>query len=682
MCWNQILFGFLFVLEKTEEKTESGKFEQFLVHFKDMYPLLLLLILSVFFTTEGQPGPNTETALASKDQIKSVEFNLAELSPRGPKGGYAMPASGSSHPDITFQRLIAGGSWISSNATINAGQQVKLKWSSTNANRGCEATAGTGFQTGHNAGGIDHSITEPTAGNSETYTVRCESRIYCVGKDCYPTWTDYHETESISITTRNPAPTATLEQRIGNSGTWSGSNVTINVGQQVHLKWSSTNADSCTGSGTGFSTYSTGGSLSGTDYSITEPTAGTSTTYTVTCTQGTATTSDSITVTNASTPTLTATLEQRIGNSGTWSTSNVTINVGQQVHLKWSSTNASSCTGSGGVGGFSTGASSTTSGTDDTITEPTAGTSTTYTVTCTGVDSNITDSITVTTNTNGIGVIQTATLEQRIGNSGTWSGSGTTINAGDEIQLQWSSTNASSCTGSGGVGGFSTGASSTTSGIDTSITEPSAGNSTTYTVTCTQGTATVSDSIEVTTNTGNSGVTATLEQSIGSGVTWSAWSSSNVAINAGQHVLLRWRGANATSCTGTGFDVSGTTGIDNDVTEPENGDETIYTITCTDGSNSVADSLVVSTIVVPPTLTASPPIVQLGNSANIIWNTNGSLACLLTGPDLPPLFNTPLAQTTGVYESIDIQTTQTFTIDCPAGSDRVTVHLVPQQIEE
>ena len=175
--------------------------------------------------------------------------------------------------------------------------------------------------------------------------------------------------DELTISSEHPTPTATLEQRVGSSGSWSGGDVNIVTGSEIHLKWSSTNATSCSGSGSGFSTSG----LNGTDTSITEPAAGNSITYKVTCTGAGGSAEDSLTVTAVGV--VTATLEQRIGSDGSWSGDDVTINPGQQINLKWSSTNATSCSATGG--GFS---ASAVSGTDTSITEPTVGNSTVYKV--------------------------------------------------------------------------------------------------------------------------------------------------------------------------------------------------------------------------------------------------------------------------------------------------------------
>ena len=197
-------------------------------------------------------------------------------------------------------------------------------------------------------------------------------------------------------------PEAWLERSV-NGGSWSSSNAGLHPGQQVRLRWGSSRAESCEGSGPGFSTGS-GDPTSGTDWYITEPNIGEEQTYTVTCDDGRGRTdSDSITLTRP----MIVTLQRSIDN-GSWSGSNATISAGQQVRLKWSSVNAAACTGSGA--GFSTGSGDPTSGTDSTITEPSIGNSTTYRVTCTAGSDTRYDSLTINHPTPA----PTATLERNI----------------------------------------------------------------------------------------------------------------------------------------------------------------------------------------------------------------------------------------------------------------------------
>lgn len=89
----------------------------------------------------------------------------------------------------------------------------------------------------------------------------------------------------------------------------------------------------------------------------------------------------------------------------------------------------------------------------------------------------------------------TVSLTGRIQPSGTPTTTALTIGSIDEVTLQWTSTNVTSCTATAGPG-FSTG--NATAGSDTDITEPAAGASTIYTVSCTGPGGTITDSLTVT----------------------------------------------------------------------------------------------------------------------------------------------------------------------------------------
>ena len=89
-----------------------------------------------------------------------------------------------------------------------------------------------------------------------------------------PTKTDQPPVSDDSL---EKAPTVTLEQRV-NNGPWGTGDVTIGTGDQVRLRWNSTGAESCTGTG-----FGTGNKDKGTDSTINEPTAGNKTVYTILC---------------------------------------------------------------------------------------------------------------------------------------------------------------------------------------------------------------------------------------------------------------------------------------------------------------------------------------------------------------------------------------------------------------
>ena len=311
---------------------------------------------------------------------------------------------------------------------------------------------------------------------TKSYSQMNQAGAIYIFSDCSP--------DSVSY----PAPTVTLEQRVGNDGLWSENNVTISPGDQVQLRWSSTDTGFCVASGPGFNVSGNGNNMpgtSGTDTDIDEPGAGASSVYTITCVGGSnGTLADSITVTTIDSVVPAVTLEQKIHteDESAWSEDHATIEEGDHIHFRWNSMNTDSCVGSA----FYTGGE--TSGVNYNNAEPSAGSSRTYTVNCFGEGGVVSDSIIVTKPVPA----PTVTLKRKY--KGSWGEDDVTIKAGDRIDLKWSSTNADSCSGSGP--GFSA---SATSGYDWFIDEPTIGNSSTYTVTCTGEGGSGQDSITITT---------------------------------------------------------------------------------------------------------------------------------------------------------------------------------------
>ena len=167
----------------------------------------------------------------------------------------------------------------------------------------------------------------------------------------------------------------------------------------------------------------------------------------------------------------------------TISLSSSSVASGASVTVTWSSTNATSCTGTN----FSTG--SATSG--SVVVNPTA--TTTYTVSCTGVGGSDNDSQTV-----NVVPAPVATISL----------SSSSVASGASVTITWSSTNATSCTGTN----FSTG--SATSG--STVVNPT--TSTTYTVTCTGTGGSDADSATVTVTGGTSDITISVSPNRTSGV--------------------------------------------------------------------------------------------------------------------------------------------------------------------
>ncbi|MFA5877442.1 MAG: hypothetical protein WC880_03720 [Candidatus Paceibacterota bacterium] len=139
-----------------------------------------------------------------------------------------------------------------------------------------------------------------------------------------------------------------------------------------------------------------------------------------------------------------------------------------------------------------------------------------------------------------------------------------TIDTGGSSSLSWSSTYATSCTGTN----FSTGGA--TSG--SLVVSPS--ESAVYSVTCTDGTQSASSNASVTVNP-PPGPTATLNANPGT-------------VTVGAPSTLTWNSTNAVSCTGSGFDTGGN--VMGSVSTGPLSVTTNYSVTCSGASSSVTTS--------------------------------------------------------------------------------------------
>jgi hypothetical protein len=289
--------------------------------------------------------------------------------------------------------------------SVAAGQFSLLTWTSTNAT-GCQAGGGwTGAKTTNGSQSVAPDSTT-------SYSLAC---------------TGAGGTTSQSTTvTVVPAPTMTF----------TANPATIASGQSSTLTWSSTNASACAASGGWSGAKATSGSQG------VSPTS--TTTYTLTCTGIGGSDSASATVTISTTP---------APPTVTLTANPTTITSGQSSLLTWSTTNATTCTASGGWTGTKA-----TSGSQSV--SPTS--TTTYTLTCTGTGGSDSASATVTISTPAPIVTLTATPGS--------------ITSGQSSTLAWSTTNATSCTASGGWSGTKA-----TSGSQS----VSPTSTTTYTLTCT-----------------------------------------------------------------------------------------------------------------------------------------------------------------------------------------------------
>lgn len=211
-----------------------------------------------------------------------------------------------------------------------------------------------------------------------------------------------------------------LSAGAGNPGpsiTFSASPTSVSSGQTSALTWSVTNADTCTASGGWSGTKATSGAETVGPLSAT-------TSYTLNCsTTAGASSSRSVTVTLAANPSPTV----------TFSASPSSIPLNSSSTLNWTSSDATSCTGSGGLTGWA--GSKALQGSQNV--GPFANT-TGFTLSCTGSGGTTQRTATVT-------VIAAPTVML--------TASPTSVSSGQRSTLTWSSQNASTCTASGAWSG-------------------------------------------------------------------------------------------------------------------------------------------------------------------------------------------------------------------------------------
>jgi len=269
------------------------------------------------------------------------------------------------------------------------------------------------------------------------------------------------------------------------------------------------------------------------------------------------------------------------------------IDQGQSATISWSSTDATSCTASGGWSGARG-----TSGSESV--SPSATTS--YTLTCSGDGGSANDNITVTVNEPPAPV---PTVNVTVSPS--------TIDQGQSATISWSSTDANSCTASGGWSGAR--GTSGSESVSPSVT-------TSYTLNCSGDGGNASDSVAVTVNAPFPAPAVSV-------------TASPSTIDQGQSATISWNSTDATSCTASGG-WSGARG--------SSGSESVsptatasYTLTCSGDGGSANDSVTVIVtqppVVTEPTvnLSASPSRIRRDNSINLSWSSTDATSCSASG---------------------------------------------------
>ena len=313
-------------------------------------------------------------------------------------------------------------------SNVLAGAASTLTWSTANAT---SCTASSGWS---GSKGTSGSTSTGNLGATTGYTLTCDGPGGSAS-----------QTVTVAVTVV-PAPSVSL----------SASPTSLASGSASTLTWTATNATTCTASdGWSGSKNTAGGTASTGALSAT-------TTFMLSCSGTGGTASNSTTVTVVPAPTVSLSANPTSLASGLAST------------LSWSATNATSCTASGGWSG----SKNTTSGTAST---GVLSVTTSFTLSCSGTGGTASDSATVT-------VIPAPTVSLNA--------SPTSLASGSSSTLTWSSTNATSCTASGGWSGTKAASGTLTTGALTTTT--------TYTLSCSGLAGSASDAVTVTVTGGGS----------------------------------------------------------------------------------------------------------------------------------------------------------------------------------
>jgi hypothetical protein len=283
--------------------------------------------------------------------------------------------------------------------TISAPTPVTITWSSTNA----VSCTGTNFSTGTGNPVSGTKVVNQSAA-SVVYIVLCADSAGLL------------TSKSVSVT--YTAPTAVIP-----TATITATPSTISSGGTTAVAWSSTNASSCVAISPSPSTFSTSNATSGTrSFALTNNLViPATTTFAVRCTSTTGHTADANVVVTVNAPSTVLPTISWGFNPGSLPAGN------QSTVVTWSSTNATSCTGSGGV--FNTNGQ--TSGTQ-TLTQ---SATTVYNISCVGPGGTKTGSFTVTS------AAPALSLDLSL--------SSDSVYIDGTSNLIWSSTGATSCSGQG-----------------------------------------------------------------------------------------------------------------------------------------------------------------------------------------------------------------------------------------
>lgn len=425
------------------------------------------------------------------------------------------------------------------------------------------------------------------------------------------------------------------------------SNVSYNG--STTIRWNSTNATSCNGTG-GTNGWNGPKSTSSSNNSFFTGNLTNAVTFHITCTNSSGTDSDSVTVNVGN--------QQVQAPSVTISANPTNLSYNGTSTISWSSTDASSCNGSGGINGWS--------GTKALYGNFNTGAMTgtrTFSITCS--NSTGSDNASVTVNVSN---------QQIINPSVTIYADDSDIDEDDSTTVRWTSNNANSCSASGGANGWAGNKALSGSFFTGSLTSDK-----TFSITCTN--AQGSDSAYVTINVD--------EDNGSSGNVSVDISANDTSIDEGDNVRITWDSDNADECEtvdGTSewrrknIGTSGsftTEDLDNDETfkiecSNDDGDTDTDSVTIrVSGDSNSGDRPNVD-------ITADRTVINSGQITTIRWDVDDADDCYASGGTNG--WSGSKNRSSGTFSTGPMYGSATFFLDCGNDegneSDSVTVQVV------
>jgi hypothetical protein len=531
--------------------------------------------------------------------------------------------------------------------TVQTGQSVLLTWASTSATS-CAASGGASGDgwNGTTVAAIGTETVGPlNTQGTYTYTLTCSG----------PGGTSPPMSVTVDVNSTPPAPAIT---------SFTVSPATLATGGTATAAWATTGASACTASGgtpgDGWS-GSVGAQSSGTSIGPID-TIGVAT-YVLTCTGAGGTSlpaSASVVVTPTAPPAAVT----------SFTAAPTAIQTGQSATLTWTSSNATSCTASGGTNSWGGPVNTSSTGTS-TGAINTAGTYI-FGLTCTGPGGTslpAAATVIVTTTPPPVSITSFAATPAN-------------VQVGQSTSLSWTTNGASACTATGGTGADGWGGVVGPSSTGTTVGPFNSAGTVTYTLLCTGlGGISTPSSINVTVSP------ATPAATIGS------FTVTPSAVQAGQSVSLAWTSSNATTCSaggGTGSDgwtgSVGTSSTGLSVGPLNNPGTVTYTLTCRGPGGTSAPSSVNVTVnpITPPapavTLVANgsnPAQVQPGGSITLSWTSSNATSCSASGGSGGWSGAQPTSSSGVSVTSIAIPGIYTYTLSCsgPGGTGSSTVQI-------